>query len=101
MPSMVMDLVNFWISRIENTAGINGMQKGQDPTQRVSGNTVSSVQEAAFVRIRSALTSLQWTYRRSATKLASLISQNYTDERVMAILGPDGESTCLFLRPFH
>lgn len=101
MPGSVMELVNFWISRIENTAGINGMQKGQDPQQRVSQNTVNSVQEAAFVRIRSALTNLQWTYRRSATKLASLISQNYTDARVMAILGPTGEQTALFLRPFH
>lgn len=101
MPSAVMDLVNFWISRIENTAGINGMQKGQDPQQRVSQNTVSSVQEAAFVRIRSALTNLQWTYRRSATKAASLISQNYTEQRVMAIVGDTGEQTSLFLRPFH
>jgi hypothetical protein len=101
MPTTVMDLVNFWISRIENTAGINGMQKGQDPSQRVSNNTVNSVQEAAFVRIRSSLTNLGWTYRRSATKLASLISQNYTESRIMAILGPDGESTSIFLRPFH
>jgi hypothetical protein len=101
MPSTVMDLVNFWISRIENTAGINGMQKGQDPSQRVSNNTVNSVQEAAFVRIRSALTNLGWTYRRSATKLASLISQNYTEARVMAIVGPGGSATSVFLRPFH
>lgn len=97
----VMDLINFWIGRIENTAGINGMQKGQDPQQRVSNNTVNSVQEAAFVRIRSALTNLGWTYRRSAAKLVSLISQNYTDSRIMAVLGPDGQSTSLFLRPFH
>jgi hypothetical protein len=101
MPQQVMDLINFWISRIENTAGINGMQKGQDPSQRVSNNTVNSVQEAAFVRIRSALTNLGWTYRRSATKLISLISQNYTESRVVAILGPDGQATSLFLRPFH
>jgi hypothetical protein len=101
MPTQVMDLINFWISRIENTAGINGMQKGQDPTQRVSNNTVNSVQEAAFVRIRSALTNLGWVYRRSASKLISLISQNYTESRVLAILGPDGQSTSLFLRPFH
>lgn len=101
MPSSVMDLINFWISRIENTAGINGMQKGQDPQQRVSNNTVNSVQEAAFVRIRSALTNLGWVYRRSATKLASLISQNYTEARVMAVLGPTGEGMSLFLRPFH
>lgn len=101
MPTSVMDLVNFWISRIENTAGINGMQKGQDPTQRVSNNTVSSVQEAAFVRIRSALTNLGWTYRRSANKLVSLITQNYTDARIMAVLGPDGEATALATRPFH
>jgi len=101
MPAAVMDLVNFWISRIENTAGINGMQKGQDPQQRVSNNTVNSVQEAAFVRIRSALTNLGWTYRGSATKLVSLISQNYTEQRMMAIVGPDGQATALQLRPFH
>ncbi len=101
MPQQVMDLVNFWISRIENTAGINGMQKGQDPSQRVSNNTVSNVQEAAFVRIRSALTNLSWTYRGSAAKLASLISQNYTEARVMAIVGPNGAATSMFLRPFH
>lgn len=101
MPQTVMDLVNFWISRIENTAGINGMQKGQDPQQRVSGNTVANVQEAAFVRIRSALTNLNWTYRRTATKVASLISQNYTESRVLAIVGPGGVRTSLFLRPFH
>lgn len=101
MPSQVMDLINFWISRIENTAGINGMQKGQDPSQRVSNNTVNSVQEAAFVRIRSALTNLGWTYRRSASKLASLIAQNYTEQRIVAIVGPKGVSTSLSLRPFH
>jgi hypothetical protein len=101
MPAMVMDMIQFWISRIENTAGINGMQKGKDPQQRVSENTTSSIQEAAFVRIRSALSNLGWTYRRTATKVASLVAQNYTDNRIMAILGPEGESTALSLRPFH
>lgn len=101
MPQAVMDLVNFWISRIENTAGITGMQKGQDPQQRQSSNTVSAIQEAAYVRIRSALTNLQWTYRRSAGKLVSLITQNYTENRIMAIIGSSGEQTALFVRPFH
>lgn len=101
MPSQVMDLINFWISRIENTAGINGMQKGQDPQQRVGNNTVNSIQEAAFVRIRSALTNLGWTYRRASYKLASLIAQNYTEGRIMAIIGPTGSSMSVFLRPFH
>lgn len=101
MPAQVMDLVNFWISRIENTAGINGMQKGEDPQQRVSSNTANTVQEAAFVRIRSALTNLGWVYRRSANKIAALIAQNYVESRIVAILGPEGESTSLYLRPFH
>jgi hypothetical protein len=101
MPPQVMELINFWIARIENTAGINGMQKGQDPKQRQSNNTVQNIQESAFVRIRSALTNLQWTYRRSAWKCANLIVQNYTDTRIMAVIGPDGEATSLYLSPYH
>lgn len=101
MPDQVMTLIQFWVSRIENTAGINGLQKGRDPAQRQSSQTVNNVQEAAFVRIRSALTNLQWTYRRSAWKLANLIIQNYTEERMMAVIGPDGDSTSLFLTPYH
>lgn len=101
MPQQVIDLVKFWIDRIENTGGLTGLQKGQAPNQRNSSGVINSVQDAAFVRIRSALSNLQWTYRRASLKAADLITQNYTDKRVKAILGPDGESTAIALRSHH
>jgi hypothetical protein len=96
-----MDLVNFWIARIQNTCGLTDLQRGKAPNQRSSENTINNVQEAAFVRIRSALTNLQWTYQRSARKLADLVIQNYDEPRYVAILGEDGNASSLYLKDKH
>lgn len=48
MPASVMDLVNFWISRIENTAGINGMQK-----VRIPNNVLVTIQSTRFRKVHS------------------------------------------------
>lgn len=101
MPSSVMELVNFWISRIENTAGINDIQKGKLPTQRNAASTVNAAAEGAAVRVRAALSNLTTTYRRSFLKLSSLVCENYDDARVMAILGEDGKTSSLYLHAHH
>src|SRR6516162_6323767 len=90
MPQQVMDLVNFWITRIENTMSLSALQKGVTPTQRNAEGSLNMVQEAAFVRVRSALSNLQSCLQRSAVKLADLIVDNYTEPRVMAIIGEEG-----------
>lgn len=101
MPQQVMDLVNFWIARIENTAGLGALQKGQAPNQRNAEGVINNVQEAAFVRIRSALSNLQWTYRRASLKAADLIVENYTAPRIVAIVGEDGNKDALSLTGRH
>ena len=90
MPTQVMDLVQFWISRIENTMSLSALQKGITPTQRNAEGALNMVQEAAFVRVRSALSNLQDCLQRSATKLCDLIIDNYTQPRIMAIVGEEG-----------
>lgn len=90
MPQQVVELVQFWISRIENTLGLSALQKGITPTQRNAEGALNMVQEAAFVRIRSALSNLETTLRNCAAKLADLIVENYTEPRIMAIIGTDG-----------
>jgi hypothetical protein len=90
MPQQVMDLVQFWISRIENTMSLSALQKGITPTQRNAEGALNMVQEAAFVRVRSALTNLQDCLQRSAVKLADLVVDNYTQPRIMAIIGEEG-----------
>lgn len=91
MPQQVMDLLNFWISRIENTMSLSALQKGITPTQRNAEGALNMVQEAAFVRVRSALSNLQDCLQRSSAKLCDLIVDNYTQPRVTAIIGEDGE----------
>jgi hypothetical protein len=101
MPQQVLDLVQFWITRIENTMSLSALQKGITPTQRNAEGALNMVQEAAFVRVRSALSNLQDCLQRSATKLADLVIDNYTEPRIMAIIGEDGEMTSKALAGQH
>lgn len=101
MPQMAMDLVNFWISRMENTLGLSALQKGITPTQRNAEGALNMVQEAAFVRVRSALSNLQSALQRCTAKLADLIVDNYTQPRVMAMIGEDGSMVAKALAGQH
>lgn len=101
MPSMIMDLVSFWIQRIENTSGLSAITKGVTPNQRNAEGVVNTVQEAAFVRIRAAMANLEVALESANVKLADLIIDNYTEKRIKAILGPDGEKTALVLQARH
>lgn len=101
MPTTVMELIQFWINRIENICSLSGMQKGMAPTQRSAEGILTSVQEAAFVRVRSALHNLESTLRRCTMKLADLVVDNYTEPRIMGILGPDGRDFSIALQERH
>jgi hypothetical protein len=101
IPSIVMELINFYISRIENTSGLNELQKGKAPNQRNASDVINMVQEAAFVRIRSSLHNLEDTIQGIAFKLADLISDNYDENRTMAIVGRDGQTTSMALIANH
>src|SRR5215471_5715483 len=101
MPPVVQNLVDFWIARIENTAGLGALQKGEAPNQRNAEGVINNIQEAAFVRVRSALANLQWTYRRASLKAADLIVENYTEPRLVAIVGDDGNKDALSLSGRH
>lgn len=101
MPQSVMDLVNFWIGRMENISGLSAIVKGATPTARNAEGVMTSIQEAAFVRIRSAQRNLESTLERASRKLADLIVDNYTDPRIMAIIGPDTAATTLILHARH
>jgi len=101
MPDSVRALVEFWIGRIENTSGLSAMQKGATPNQRNAAEVITNVQEAAFVRIRAALHNLETTLRACSTKLGDLVVDNYTEPRIMAIVGQDGQQTSLALAARH
>lgn len=101
MPTYVQQLVEFWISRIENTSGLSGAIKGGADPGRTPEGVVSTIQEAAFVRIRSALANLEMTLASVGYKLADLIIDNYTEPRVIAVVGPEGQNSALALSSRH
>ena len=99
MPTSILDLVQFWIQRIENTSGLSAITKGATPNQRNAEGVINSIQEAAFVRIRASLSNLEATLERAGQKLCDLIIDNYDQTRTMAIVGPDGQQTAgIFFR---
>lgn len=103
MPPQVKELIEFWIQRMENIAGLSAASKGNTSASnsRTSDQVMNTIQEAAFVRVRSAIANLERTLIQVGYKLADLVIDNYTVDRVVAIAGPKGEKTALALKPRH
>lgn len=101
IPQYIMNMIDFYIKRMENISGISGMVKGATPTGRNSQQVVSSIQDAAFVRIRSALKNMEWSLKQCYTLQADLVIEYFDDRRMVAVLGPEGERASLVLHPRH
>lgn len=101
MPQYLQSLIEFWISRMENVSGLSGVSKGQTPPSRTTGATVTSVQEAGFVRIRQGLRNLEYSLRSTGNMVTQLIIQNYTIPRTVAIVGQQGVPNALALASNH
>jgi hypothetical protein len=96
-----LDLIKFWIDRMENISGLAQVSKGKNPPSRTPQSTTSSVQESGFVRIRRALRNLQYALREAAQLQCELICENYTTPRIVSIVGDSGEPTSLALAARH
>ena len=97
----ILDLIKFWIDRMENISGLAQVSKGKNPPSRTPQSTTSSVQESGFVRIRRALRNLQYALREAAQLQCELICENYTTPRIVSIVGDSGEPTSLALAARH
>lgn len=97
----MMQLLSHYLQRIEAISGLSAITKGGTPGGRPAQSVVDSLQEAAFVRVRQHLKYLEYSMRDAGYKRASLIVENYTTPRMMAIAGPSGERTSLTLKARH
>lgn len=97
----IVPFLNYFLARMEAVSGLSAITKGATPSGRPAEGTMDAVQEAAFVGIRMALRSLEYTLRDAGTKKASLIVENYTVPRMVAITGNSGERSTLSLRSHH
>jgi hypothetical protein len=97
----LLQMLDYYLERMEMISGLSAITKGANATGRPSEDVVNSLQEAAFGRVRQHLKYYEYAMRDAGWKKASLISENYTSTRMMAIAGATGERTSMTLRARH
>jgi hypothetical protein len=99
-PQVVERLMGVYKAEIANIAGTE-MISGKMPSGRNAEGVVDSIQDSAFVRVRLHLRELERCLRGVAIKMAATIAEFYTEPRVVATIGPDGQHTVQALRARH
>lgn len=95
------DLLRYMLQRMEAVSGMAAVTRGGSQPGRNAQGVMDAMQEAAFVRIRMELTQLQLTLTDAGKLKASLIIENYTEPRNMAIIGSDGAQKMLQVQGRH
>lgn len=95
------EMIRFYIGEMERVSGLSAIVRGMSPGGRQASSVLDSVQEASFVRVRMALRNLEWTLRAAGERTASLVVENYTVPRILAITGNEGQQTATFLKGRH
>ena len=101
VPPYILELVQFWIARIENISGLSGSVKGMAPQPRTPNASVQSSAESAFVRVRNALRNMEMAIRNSMSIAAELIVQNYNEKRTIAYMSDIGNLGIKALKANH
>lgn len=99
-PQVVERLMGVYKQEIMNIAGTE-MISGKMPGGRNAEGVVDSIQDSAFVRVRLHLRELERCLRGVAIKMAATIAEFYTEPRVVATIGPDGQKSVQALRARH
>ena len=96
----ITEILSFLLERMKSISGLNDVTSGQ-LQGRPAAETAGMLQEAQFISIRSQLINLEHSLSAAYRMKAALITSFYTQERVLDIVGPDGEATTKFLGPRH
>lgn len=97
-----MKLITFYQDKIVAISGMYAIMRGLESGGRNSTDVISTLQDSAFVRVRSTLRNLERLLRGAGLKKCSLIAEFYTEPRTVYILGQEtGKATSLQLRSRH
>lgn len=101
MPQYFGELIKFYLSEMERVSGLSAMNRGMTPQGRNSSDVLDAVQEAGFVRVRSALRNLERCLQEQGSLITSLICENYTEPRMVSTIGDSGQQTMTNIRGRH
>lgn len=98
-----MKLIEYYEGKMEVIAGMYAIMRGaQQGGARQSSDVVSNIQDSAFVRVRATLRNLERLLRDAANKKCAIISEFYTEPRLVHVLGAkEGNPIALALRANH
>lgn len=98
---LMPELVKFYIGEMERISGLSSIARGMTPAGRNSTDTLDNVQESGFVRIRLSLRNLEFALREVGELVASMISEFYTEPRMVSIVGANGARTASVFKARH
>ena len=94
-------LLQYLETKMENIAGLSAIMRGFMPGGRNSTDTLTSVQDGAFVRVRATLRNLERLLKSVCSKMAANNAEFYTEPRIVMIAGEGGKETALALKSMH
>jgi len=98
-----MRLIEYYEGKMEVIAGMYAIMRGaQQSGSRQSTDVVSTIQDSAFIRVRATLRNLERLLRDAANKKCAIISEFYTEPRLVHVLGAkEGNPIAMALRANH
>lgn len=100
-PQIAVTLMQYYESQIEAISGMSAMVRGFSPQGRNSSGVMSSIQDAAFVRVRATSRELERMLKSIGRKMTANMCEFYTEPRMLATLGPDGNQITTLLKSRH
>lgn len=94
-------LLEYLEAKMESIAGLGAIMRGFMPGGRNSTDTLNTVQDGAFVRVRATLRNLERLLKSVCHKMAANNAEFYTEPRIVMIAGEGGKDTALALKSMH
>lgn len=101
MPQIIVNLIQFWVQEMERISGLAGVVRGAAPSRRESEQAFTQMAEGSATRVRNVLRNLEWTEIELGEMVTSLVVEHYTEERIISLVGPEGQPTVTALAPRH
>lgn len=97
----MFQLVDFFVNEMERVSGLTAISRGLNSGGRTAEGVIDQLQEASFVRVRMALRNFERALQGAGNKLATIIVENYTQPRLVQIVGPQANASSKALRSYH
>jgi hypothetical protein len=91
-------LIEFLEGKMESIAGLYAIMRGAMPGGRNSTDTINTVQDSAFVRVRATLRNLERMLRSVCQKMAANNAEFYTEPRIAMMSGEGGAETAIAIK---